>query len=301
VDERLRRTVYAFLSAALLELSAKAANPKPRPEAKAEAAKPERAHVAEERIAAKPGRDSRQDDPRLAELMALADQLRAEDPRAVLGVSPGAGNAEVTAAYEELAARSHPDRFKDGSQSLRALAEDVSGRVRKAYEVLNDPRERKLEELEKKKLAHEEKERERSERAFQAEVRCRQGQEAMSSRSYETALAHFGKALELFPDEGDHHAYYGYALHLCHPGDPGMIAEAMEHVKRGLKLASHREKPYLYLGRLYKAVGQVEQAEKMFMRAVQIEPDCLEAIRELRLIQMRRDKSRGLIGRLLKR
>jgi hypothetical protein len=80
-----------------------------------------------------------------------------------------------------------------------------------------------------------------------------------------------------------------------------MVAEAMEHVKRGLKLASHREKPYLYLGRLHKAVGQAVQAEKMFMRAVQIEPECLEAIRELRLIQMRREKSKGLFGRLLKR
>jgi hypothetical protein len=80
-----------------------------------------------------------------------------------------------------------------------------------------------------------------------------------------------------------------------------MVAEAMEHVKRGLKLASHREKPYLFLGRLHKAVGQADQAEKMFLRAVQIEPECLEAIREVRLIQMRREKSKGLIGRLFKR
>jgi hypothetical protein len=80
-----------------------------------------------------------------------------------------------------------------------------------------------------------------------------------------------------------------------------MVAEAMEHVKRGLKLASHREKPYLFLGRLHKAVGHVEQAERMFMRAVSLEPECLEAIRELRLIQMRREKSKGLIGRLFRK
>ena len=129
----------------------------------------------------------------------------------------------------------------------------------------------------------------------------RKGEAALAARSYEAALAHFGKALELYPDEGDHHAYYGYVLHLCHPGDAAMAAEAMEHVKRGIKLASHREKPYLFLGRLNKAVGRADQAEKMFVRAVQIDPDCLEAIRELRLIQMRREKSKGLIGQLFRR
>jgi tetratricopeptide (TPR) repeat protein len=80
-----------------------------------------------------------------------------------------------------------------------------------------------------------------------------------------------------------------------------MVGEALEHVKRGLKLASHREKPYLFLGRLYKAIGRVEMAERMFTRAVQIQPECLEGLRELRLINMRRKKSKGLIGRLLRR
>jgi tetratricopeptide (TPR) repeat protein len=272
--------------------------PKPAPKPKVE---PVPRHVAEDRVAEPKHPDTRQDDPRLSELMALADQMRAEDPRAVLGLDAGAKSADVREAYERLSARAHPDRYKDGSQSLRALAADVYARVHSAYETLTDPRTKKMEELASKKLEREERERQRSERAFQAEVEARQGEEAMTARSYETALAHFGKALELFPDEGDHHAYYGYVLHLCHPGDAGMVAEAMEHVKRGLKLASHREKPYLFLGRLHKAVGQADQAEKMFLRAVQIEPECLEAIREVRLIQMRREKSKGLIGRLFKR
>jgi hypothetical protein len=39
----------------------------------------------------------------------------------------------------------------------------------------------------------------------------------------------------------------------------------------------------------------------MFARAVQLEPGCVEALRELRLINLRRHKSKGLIGRLLRR
>jgi hypothetical protein len=39
----------------------------------------------------------------------------------------------------------------------------------------------------------------------------------------------------------------------------------------------------------------------MFSRAVRIQPECVEALRELRLINMRRQKSKSLIGRLLRR
>ena len=80
-----------------------------------------------------------------------------------------------------------------------------------------------------------------------------------------------------------------------------LAEEAIEHCKRGLTLASDREKPYLFMGRLCKATGRAGAAERMFARAVQIQPDCVEALRELRLINMRRDKVKGLIRRLLRR
>jgi tetratricopeptide (TPR) repeat protein len=80
-----------------------------------------------------------------------------------------------------------------------------------------------------------------------------------------------------------------------------MVGEALEHVRRGIKLAGNREKPYLFMGRLYKAIGRADVAEKMFTRAVHIAPECVEALRELRLIHMRREKSKGLIGRLFRR
>ena len=295
-EERLRRTIYGLLAAGMLELRADGSAPAPR-----RVSGHVVHHPVNEHVTSHPGRDRRQDDPRHAELIALADQLRAKDAYEVLGVAREAGASEVQAAYESLAARAHPDRFRDGSQGLRELAEEVFGRVRAAFETLSDPRVRQLQALASKKFERQEQEQKRTERAFNAEVERRKGEAALAARSYEAALAHFGKALELYPDEGDHHAYYGYVLHLCHPGDASMAAEAMEHVKRGIKIASHREKPYLFLGRLNKAVGLADLAEKMFVRAVQIEPKCLEAVRELRLIQMRREKSKGLIGRLFRR
>jgi lipopolysaccharide biosynthesis regulator YciM len=80
-----------------------------------------------------------------------------------------------------------------------------------------------------------------------------------------------------------------------------MVEEAIEHVKRGARLARDREKPFLFLGRLYKVIGKVTRAERMFTRAVQIQPGCVEALRELRLINLRKERSKGLIKRMLRR
>jgi tetratricopeptide (TPR) repeat protein len=123
----------------------------------------------------------------------------------------------------------------------------------------------------------------------------------MRQRDYGAALRHFGKALELYPEEGEYHAHYGWALHLSHPGSDAMLHEAIEHVRKGLKLASRSEKSYLFLGRLCKARGSERAAEKMFTRAVQIEPNCAEALSELRLMHMRREKKKGFVRRLLRR
>ena len=107
--------------------------------------------------------------------------------------------------------------------------------------------------------------------------------------------------MRAYPEEGEYHAYYGWALYVMDPDAPGRLKEALHHVLLGRKLAPGREKPYLFLGRLYKAANRERLAEKVFLRAVQLDPDCVEALRELRLLHMRREKSRGLVRRILRR
>ena len=52
-------------------------------------------------------------------------------PWAVLGVPPGASEAELRAAYRKQAAATHPDRSPDGAEAFI--------RVQAAYRVLTDP------------------------------------------------------------------------------------------------------------------------------------------------------------------
>lgn len=173
--------------------------------------------------------------------------------------------------------------------------------ISRANETLSD-RTRRLEYIrDRGNQARDAAELEEGQRALQAELEFQKGRVCLRRKSYPQAVAHFEAAVQSYPEEGEYHAYYGWALYLSDPGGPGRLKEALEHVVKGRKLAPNREKVYLFLGRLYKAAEREKIAEKMFARAVQLDPDCVEAIRELRLLNMRRERSKGLVRRILRR
>jgi CheY-like chemotaxis protein len=234
-------------------------------------------------------------------LQNMLERFRSQTLFEILGVDAQADESVVREAYSRLAESSHPDRFRSSSAPVRKLAEEAFAHITRAYETLVDPRRRGRYVLDRRREERNAEEVQLGQKALRAEGEFRRGEALLRARAYEEALICFGRALELYPEEGDYYAHYGWALYLCHPDEISIAEEAIEHVKRGLKLASHREKPYLFLGRLFKVIGHTEAAEKMFVRAARVQPECHEAMRELRLINMRRQKTRGLIGRLFRR
>ena len=231
----------------------------------------------------------------------MAEKLRGRDYFGILGVADTATEEEIRAAYVDLAKHTHPDRFSGASDPVRRLAEEVFGLIARAHETLAD-RTRRLEYLrDRDSQARDAVELEEGHRALKAELEFQKGAVCLRRKSYQQAVAHFEEAVRAYPEEGEYQAYYGWAFYLLDPNAPGRLKEALDHVLAGRKLAPGREKPYLFLGRLYKAANRDRVAEKMFARAVQLDPDCVEALRELRLLNMRREKSRGLVRRILRR
>ena len=291
-DERTRRTLYALLATEMVELCdapAAPATPEPRPIV-------ERVFAPQARAAPPPDEEGLR-----GELTALAERLRGRDHFAVLGVSRQASPEEVRAAFLEAASRTHPDRFRASSDTVKSLAEEAFGIVSRAHETLVDPARRQLYVLELGKGSRKAAEAEEGKRALQAELRFQEGERSLRKREYEAALLCFAEAVALHSEEGEYHAYRGWALFLARPGNPTAEKEALAHLRRGRKLAPDREKPYLFLGRLHREAGRSEHAQKCFTRALQINPSCVEAVRELRLIQMRERKAKGRIARWLRR
>ena len=235
------------------------------------------------------------------ELAGLAERVRDLDAFGMLAVERSASDEEIRDAYAALAKRTHPDRFVASSDAVRRMAEEVFGQISAAYEAIGDETSRVRylrQQADRRQLAQEIDE---GQRAVRAELEFQKGEAALRARRPELALAHFQAAVDAYPDEGEYHAWLGWALHLTAPTNPTNLKRAFAHVQRGRKLAPDRAKPYLFLGRLCLADERQEVAGKMFSRAIQLDPDCLDALRELRLINLRREKSRTLVQRILRR
>lgn len=287
--EWIRRLVFGFVSIEFLEVRAEAGDRRDAQGAAARAAGGGAAPLG------------REDEALRAELAQLANRIQSKDHYGVLEVERTASDEEIRVAYACLAKRTHPDRFHAASSSVRQLAAQVFERIAEANRAIAtaEARQAYAQELSRgKKLDAVEDE---GRRALQAETEFQKGEAKMAARDYEGALLCFGRAMEHFPSEGEYRSYYGWCLYLCHPDNDVMLGEALEHCREGLKLAKDREKPYLLLGRLYKAMGKAVAAKKMFARAVQIKPQCVEAMRELRIMNMRGGKSQGVGKGVLKK
>ena len=288
-DERMRRTLYGMLAAELLELRGEISRD-------SEPVSPPRARDEMSRAGAA------SEERRLrTELAAMAQQLRASNYFEMLGVSESASALAVESAYETLVERVHPDRFVGFSSAVRQLADEVFRLLSRAHTTLLDAKARKQYLADRKRQKKSAADRAQASRAVEAEMEFQLGETLLRQRDYPRALAHFGKAHEAAPEEGEYLAHYAWCLHRCHPEDDSMLQEALCHLKRAVKLAPDHEKPYFFLGRLFKVAGDVQAAESMFTRAVQIRPDYVDAIHELRLADARPEKDRGLLARLFGR
>jgi CheY-like chemotaxis protein len=285
--ERVRRILYGLLVTEVLELTS-----------------PESVASTAPGHGVAPGRvePATEDDAEIRrELTALAQDLREKTYYEVLGLPTIAGDDAVRRAYAEQIERVHPDRYRQSSGAVRQVADEIYMLFTRAYEALRDPEARAAYASEMKRDIEAQRDQVRSKKILSAEMAFQRGEAALRQRDYQGALVFFGSALEQLPDEGLYRAYYGWCLHLCHPDNEVILQEAAEHVQSGIKLARDHEMPYLFLGRIYKVLGRTAAAERMFTRAVQLRSDCVEALRELRLLNMRREKRRGLIGRILKK
>jgi CheY-like chemotaxis protein/tetratricopeptide (TPR) repeat protein len=294
-DDAMHRTFYGLVAAELLELGGEPAEvsetTRRRTTTKAPSAQPPR-HSANQ---------PEEDRQLRSALAAMAERLRGKSYFEMLQVSESASAEEIDEAYERLATKAHPDRYNNASKALRQLADEVFQLLTRAHDTLLDPKRRKAYESERKRGERSAVQQAKNQKAVQAEVEFQHGEALLRQRDYERALAHFTRARDASPKEGEYLAHYAWCFYLCNPDNATVVQEALAHMKRAVKMARDQEKPYLFLGRLCKVVGDGAGAEQMFTRAVQIRPDCVEAMRELRLINMRKDKGRGLIGRLLRR
>ena len=207
-----------------------------------------------------------------------------------LGVDRKSDSGLIRRAYYKLAKEYHPDRYlgSDLSREMSTKINEMFHYITQAYTVLSDPTTRTdyLDELingPKKKID--------INQVIEAESAYQEGLALLKVRRFASAAKALKKAVEFSPEEPEYMTNFAWALFKSAPEKAEICNQAMEILLASRELSPGSYQTHMCLGHVYQAQGKERQAEKSFEIAVQANPDCTEALRELRLINLRREQS----------
>jgi tetratricopeptide (TPR) repeat protein/ActR/RegA family two-component response regulator len=224
----------------------------------------------------------------------LAGQLlfwQKQNAFGVLGVTAASSDEEVRMAFEGLAVEYHLDRFRHLSADTRRMAQDLFALINEAYQQIATDKQRRryrkgisTKELRVGYAAGND--------VLEAERLKRQALTLMESRSWHEARQILASAVDLCKEAGDLRALLGWSTFRSDPENAALKRAAINEVRQAIELDPGLDQAYLYLGRIYAGMGKTILAEKQFEKALQCNPDCSEALDELKIQKERRPPRR---------
>ncbi len=293
----VKRTLYllALLRALELEdgnsISGRPAAPTPTPTPPAFGPTP--ASVA---VKAKPAGLSEADAARWDELLSLHARLDDLTHFELLGVVIDASASDISAAYFARVKRFHPDRLPPALAPLGTEAQQLFDRLTEANETLGraDMRAEYTKAVEGGGGTRSTDRLMRN--ILESAVEFQKAEVLMKRRDYAQALTLVQSALEKNPTEPDCLALHGWLLHLMHPGEIAPFDEILRSLDASLSVHIRNDRAQYYRGIVCKRLGRNDEAIRHFRSAAEINPRHVDAVREVRLFEMRKDSKPPLGG-----
>ena len=218
------------------------------------------------------------------QLVALFEQMKKKTFFDVLGVKKDADANAVKVAYFKLAKSYHPDTAPPGTPEALAKAKaDIFALVGEANRVLSDPK------LKADYLAEVEAggtgEKVDVSKLFQAEEFFQKGCILVKARKYPEAVKMLDDAIKANGDEGEFYVWRGYAKFFGHTDKKFGQSEAMKDISYGLKKNPNVAAAHFFIGMMAKLNGDLAAAKKAFQRCVKMDPQHIDAQRELRMMK----------------
>jgi len=246
-----------------------------------------------EKLKEKPEEISKEDNALMENLTSRYLQLKSLNYFEVLGVAQDTDNNTIKNAYFKLAKEYHPDRYHN-TPAMRSIASDIFSIINTSYNTLSDEKSR-IAYLDSLKTGNKQDVVQEAANIMNAELQFQKGKVALSKRNYNVAKEAFDWAIKLNPDEGEYKTYLGWSIFNISPKDAAEVEKAKGIIEEAVSSNPNQDRAYYFLGVIYKMEGRIGDAETAFSKAVQKNPNIPEALSELRLIQMRKQKdSKGL-------
>jgi curved DNA-binding protein CbpA len=253
----------------------------------------------------------------LAQAFASMNKI---DHYAFLGVPTTAEEPAIRAAYVGLARDYHPDRIAGSAlgddPQVRSWIEALFKRLGEAQKTLMNAESRARYDREQKALAASPSGEAttssgRQRRPIEARNAFIMAETFLKKKDFAQAELHYRQASNFDPEEGLIAVGLAWCIFL-NPDQPAekRHAEARRRLEEAVKKFKVGDASYK-LGRVLREMGDEEGAAKCFEEALRRAPNHVDAQREVRIVEMRRQKAEadkaetaqkaGLLGKLFKR
>ena len=229
------------------------------------------------------------------QLIAKATVVETQNLFEVLEIPLTATKEEVKQAYFVAAKRYHPDRLVSmGLESLRTEVEKIFRRVSEAYGTLfDDARRNEYKQTLGKPKEDDAAAHAKAMKMLEADMALRRGEVLLKKNDFLGAIREFESAVNLDPQNGEHLAYLTWAR-VC--ANQTSYADAKGLFNQSVKLSPRCAQAYYYLGVCLKEEKDVDRAYGMFKKAHELNSRLLDAEREMRVINMRKEKEKSSGG-----
>jgi len=217
----------------------------------------------------------------LREVQARLERIRKENHFQILGVPESADATAVRAAYFKLAKKFHPDTVPhEAPAELGRAKAEIFTAVGEANRILSDDasRARYRESLASGGPAEVD-----VQAVLAAEETFTKGTALVRARRFPEAVKSFDDAIAANPREGEFYAWRGYARFFTLPDKKVAMVEALRDLNQSLKLNERCAPAHYFIGQLYKLTGDPATALKHFKRCVALDPQHVNAQREIRI------------------
>lgn len=251
---------------------------------------------------------------RWQEIELKASRIGKENFYEMLELGQDAKDAQIQAAYFKVAKAWHPDRLPAEIADLKPVVSSLFAKFNEAYQTLSDPSKRFEYD---KELASGggavDEEAAQVQRVVDAAIEFQKAEVLLKKNDLAQAESFAKRAAMADPDQVEYIALLTW-IQAQRRGDPPIVPEGKTSTFYDDLVAIYDgilakepmfERALFYRAVLLKRGGKEEKAIRDFRLVVQLNPKNIDAVREVRLAQMRKEKKRkddaGLLGKLFKK